>query len=585
MKKSKFSVIDYRGGDLPSFGDANNNDWISFGSDNLYPYYLEDLYSSSSMNGALVKGISDMIYGGGLDSPTKDEHVDEWLRLQRLFGDGDALKRACFDLKLYGNCYLNPIWSVDRSTIAEVHHVPASNVRVGQSDDQDNVLEFYFSANWAEVNKPEFTPQVLPAFSTEDRTAASQLIHIKLYNPISFAYGLCDYVGSTNYIELDKDISEFHLANIKNGLFPSMSIAFSNGIPTDEERIAIERGLYQKFGGAQSAGKLLISFNDSKDDAPQIEPIQLADPHRMYEYLSKEVSAKILSGHRVTSPLLFGLRSDGGGFGSNADEMREAFDIFQTTVIDNFQQVMLNGIRPITAAASFTLPLYFKKYVPASFMNEPVKPEPEVQSYQFEGLKKKEKETVIEYLKGKNSKPGKDYHLLKSESVDNQDYDLNIHESKKRNFDKEDPSEEPYDVIGPNGYRFSVRYYYEETAQTPALSNASRDFCQDMMALSDGGYEYRYEDIQEMEGDNIEFAHEGRPYSIWLHKGGIYCRHGWVRNIYIYAPDGEPTEVETIEYITDWDSEMKRVGNNFLVAQPGEEIVAPIDTATRGAYR
>ena len=527
MKKSKFSVIDYRGGDLPSFGDANNNDWISFGS---------------------VKGIADMIYGGGLDSPTKDEHVDEWLRLQRLFGDGDALKRACFDLKLYGNCYLNPIWSVDRSTIAEVHHVPASNVRVGQSDDQDNVLEFYFSPNWAEVKKPEFTPQVLPAFSTEDRTAASQLIHIKLYNPISFAYGLCDYVGSTNYIELDKDISEFHLANIKNGLFPSMSIAFSNGAPT-------------------------------------IEPIQLADPHRMYEYLSKEVSAKILSGHRVTSPLLFGLRSDGGGFGSNADEMREAFDIFQTTVIDNFQQVMLNGIRPITAAASFTLPLYFKKYVPASFMNEPVKPEPEVQSYQFEGLKKKEKETVIEYLKGQNSKPGKDYYLLKSESVDNQDYDLNIHESKKRNFDKEDPSEEPYDVIGPNGYRFSVRYYYEETAQTPALSNASRDFCQDMMALSDGGYEYRYEDIQEMEGDNIEFAHEGRPYSIWLHKGGIYCRHGWVRNIYIYAPDGEPTEVETIEYITDWDSEMKRVGNNFLVAQPGEEIVAPIDTATRGAYR
>jgi len=87
-----------------------------------------------------------------------------------------------------------------------------------------------------------------------------------------------------------------------------------------------------------------------------------------------------------------------------------------------------------------------------------------------------------------------------------------------------------------------------------------------------------------MEGENMEFAHDGKPYSIWLHKGGIYCRHGWVRNIYIYAPGGEPTEVETIEYINDWDNEMKRVGNNFLVAQPGEEIVAPIDTASRGAY-
>jgi len=584
MKKTQFSVLDYQGTNVPQFADANNNEWISFGADNLYPLYLEELYTSSSINGALVKGISDMIYGGGLDSDTKDEHVDEWLRLQKLFGDGEALKRACFDLKLYGNCYLNPIWSQDRTTIAEVHHVPASNVRVGKADDQDNVTEYYYSPKWAEAKKPEYTPQVIPAFSTDDRTAPSQLLQIKLYNPVSFSYGLCDYVGSTNYIELDRDISEYHLANIKNGLMPSMMISFHNGIPTDEERLDIERGLYQKFGGATNAGKMLISFNDNQEDAPSIEPIQLADPHRMYEYLSKEVSVKILSGHRVTSPLLFGLRNEGGGFGSNADEMRDAFDIFQTTVIDNFQEVILNGIRPILAAASFTLPLHFKKYVPASFFEKQETVTTDIRPQHFESLKKKDKEVVISYLKTKNAKPGADYHLIKSDSVYDVQFDEFLHSNKRRQFDIEEPSQEPYDVIGPKGYRFSVRYYYEETAQTAAQSNASRDFCQEMMALSDSGFEYRYEDIQEMEGENMEFAHNGQPYSIWLHKGGIYCRHGWVRNIYIYAPGGEPTEVETIEYITDWDNEMKRVGNNFLVAQPGEEIVAPIDTASRGAY-
>jgi len=584
MKKTQFSVLDYQGTNVPQFADANNNEWISFGADNLYPLYLEELYTSSSINGALVKGIADMIYGGGLDSETKDAHVDEWLRLQKLFGDGEALKRACFDLKLYGNCYLNPIWSQDRTTIAEVHHVPASNVRVGKADDQDNVTEYYYSPKWAEAKKPEYTPQAIPAFSTDDRTAPSQLLQIKLYNPVSFSYGLCDYVGSTNYIELDRDISEYHLANIKNGLMPSMMISFHNGIPTDEERLDIERGLYQKFGGATNAGKMLISFNDNQEDAPSIEPIQLADPHRMYEYLSKEVSVKILSGHRVTSPLLFGLRNEGGGFGSNADEMRDAFDIFQTTVIDNFQEVMLNGIRPILAAASFTLPLHFKKYVPAAFFEQKESVTTDIRPQHFESLKKKDKEVVISYLKTKNAKPGADYHLIKSDSVYDAQFDEYLHSNKKRQFDIEDPSREPYDVIGPKGYRYSVRYYYEETAQTSALSNASRDFCQEMMALSDSGFEYRYEDIQEMEGENMEFAHDGKPYSIWLHKGGIYCRHGWVRNIYIYAPGGEPTEVETIEYINDWDNEMKRVGNNFLVAQPGEEIVAPIDTASRGAY-
>lgn len=370
MKKTALSVLNYQASNIPSFEDKVGQKWVDCGSDNLYPYYLEELYTTSSIHGAVVKGIADMIYGNGLDSETKDKHVEEWLKLQKLFGDGTCLKRACFDLKLYGTCYLNPIWSEDRTTIAEVHHVSANNVRAGKADETDKIKEFYFSPKWEKANEPAYTPQAIPAFSTDDRSAASQILQIKLYNPISFFYGLPDYVGSTNYIELDRDISEFHLNNIKNGLFPSMMISFNNGVPSDEERLEIERGLYQKFGGAQNSGKLMISFNDSAEDAPRIEPITISDPHRIYEYLSSEVVVKILSGHRVTSPLLFGIRNEGGGFGSNADEMRDAYDLLQNTVIQDFQDVMLKGLRPILSAASFTLPLHFGKYYPANFLKE-----------------------------------------------------------------------------------------------------------------------------------------------------------------------------------------------------------------------
>lgn len=352
---------------LPTFKAEPGKDYVAYGDDNLYGEYLDYLYMSSSMHQAIVKGCADLIYGLGLDADNKDEHVDQWLRLVQLFDNGKTLKRAAFDLKLYGQCYLNPIWSVDRTQISVVHHLPAAHIRVGKVNDNDEIETFYHSTEW---DKEGVKRQAIPAFNSHNREAASTVIMIKLYNPLSIYYGLPDYVGSTNYIHLDKSISEFHLNNIENGLFPSMMVSFNNGIPTDEEQQEIERNLYAKFGGATGA-KLLISFNDSHDNAPKVEQIRIEDQHKMYEYLSKEVAQKILSGHRVTSPLLFGIRDTGGGFGSNADEMREAFELFQTTVIQPIQEELLAGIRPILSCNAITLDLKFGQFVPAPFLTSP----------------------------------------------------------------------------------------------------------------------------------------------------------------------------------------------------------------------
>ena len=41
---------------------------------------------------------------------------------------------------------------------------------------------------------------------------------------------------------------------------------------------------------------------------------------------------------------------------------------------------------------------------------------------------------------------------------------------------------------------------------------------------------------------NTELGHNGQPYSIWMHKGGVNCYHGWERRIYKkrIRKDGEP---------------------------------------------
>lgn len=662
------SVMPYAGTPTPTFEESNRHEWIDAGEDNMWFLYLESLMLGSGMHNAIVKGVADMIFGHGLDATYKDQHIDQWLKVKVLFGDETCLKRSAFDLKLYGQCYLNVIWSQDRTTISEVHHVPCANIRSGKVNDEDEVTHFYYSTDWENVS--QHPPQVIPAFTPSDRTAASQIVQIKLYNPQSFYYGLPDYIGSLSWIDADAKVADFHSSSLENGLFPSMVINFRSGVPSDEERQKLERLIYDKFGSASNAGKFLITYSDSADDAPTFEAFQPSDPQKTYAFYSEQIVTQVLSGHRVTSPLLFGLRSEGGGFGSNADEMRDAYELFHNLVIRPFQETFIRGLRPMLSAMGITLDLHFKKLQPASFLyveemnleeaavdkdasyngaqiasavevlvkvQEGILTEEQakvflVQMLQFspqvaealftegvsaigiveeeeaqEEVDTTEEEADIQLsrqgrittaqgeewltrLADKNAPVDTDrFFFLKEESVTDTKIDHRLH--NRRNFGLEDYSNieefsEWGEIVSPKGYLYAVRYAYEKTSKdTP--EGASRDFCVEMMELSDAGVEYRYEDIQAMSDDGVngQFAQAGSSsYPIFDWAGGKNCQHGWKRRIYIYDK-GEYTFEDLDEALAEWnelvegrfEDVMEQVGNNPYIVQQGEEAVAPRD--------
>ena len=371
-KNTEISVIHLAEFNLPEVAETANKDYIQFGTDNMYPQYLLELYNGSSINNAIIKGVSAMIYGEGLDATDKqdsEEHKEQWLRLTSLLGHSqkDLLKCLAFDLKLFGMCYVNTIWNKPRTKIVEMYHIPAQYIRSGKADGYGRVNEYYYSADWTNLRKHK--PRTYKAFDEKDRTSASQVLCIKDYSPGSHYYSLPDYQGSTSYIQLDMEIAQFHLSNIKSGMFPSMAVNFANGVPTREERRTIERQINAKFGGSGNAGKILITFNDGKDTAPEIVPINANDNSDSYQFLSTETTRKVLTGHRVTSPLLFGVKGDGSGFGNNADELRDSYSLFNNTVIKPFQNTLLGGLQPIFNICDINLDLYFKSLKPADFID------------------------------------------------------------------------------------------------------------------------------------------------------------------------------------------------------------------------
>jgi len=586
---------------IPHLVEKSNQDWVSFGEDNLYPNYLLELFLGSAINGALVKSIGAMIYGEGLAATNADESEstkESYLRLTELLhnSDDDVLKDLAMDLKLFGGCYVNVIWSRDRSKIAKMKHIPAQYIRSGKMIDGE-VDTYYYSADWSKSKKSEYRPRPYAAFNTEDRTQASQILMIRDKNPALF-YGFApDYVAATDWIQMELEIAQFHLSNITSGMTPSMHVGFSNGIPTEEERRTIERQLNAKFAGSGNAGKILITFNDGKETAPVIEPIQMNDAQSAWEGMSKQAVNQILAGHRVTSPILFGIRAEGGGLGNNADELRDAFSLFSNTVIVPFQSTLLKGLDKIFRVNDINLDLYFKSLKPADFIDLEVTKTQSEEDQEKEGVTQEDIDSddfvemsdddlniIFEELQGEQM----DEEVW--EIVDEQDEGLIedyedwakklIKENKEKFADEIRSKEDQPSSLDKSYYR--VRFKYIKKSRKP--SKSTRTFCKNMMRLAKGGFVYRLEDIDKAsrEGVNKQLGHKGRAYDLFKFKGGVYCRHAWKVILYRLKEGTELREGESMEDYKKVDS----IPKSYTPKPTGikDAVIAPVNMPNQGHY-
>jgi len=577
MSKHEFNVFGLPTHELPLFTEKTGRDWVDYGFDNQYGDYLRDLYLGSSIQAAVVNGVSEMIYGDGLDATDREEKPEQWLKTQKLLenSDDDIMRQLCFDLKLYGQCYVQVIWNRVRTEVAELRFLPAHTVRTGIADSQGRVDCYYVSPDWSRMREPRFAPVKYPALDLEDRSEAAVVYQIKAYQPGIFYYGLPDYVGATNYVELDREISSFHLNNIRNGLFPSMLLSFNNGVPTDEERRTIERHVNDKFSGSGNAGRLLISFNDGSDSAPQLTPVNPNDNDGMYEFLAKECTTKILAGHRVTSPLLFGIRGDGSGFGNNAEELRDAFSLFQNTVIKPYQRTLLDGLQVIFNVNGINLDFYFKTLKPADFID--------VEAVKAQTVDDQEKEGIEQELSAteRDLNPAADWLLDRGEDED-EEYELI--DEREVDYDREQefdalwtfarvPSSNPAGKSEQDTDLIKVRYSYAGSQP----DNKSRQFCRKMMNAKKV---YRKEDIlgASNRAVNPGWGPEGaNTYNLFFYKGGGSCRHFWSRRTYL-KKNNKQVSVNQAQKI------IRAAGPDAERLQPNDPKVAqrPRDMVNRG---
>ena len=357
----------------PIVKETRGTDWIEYGTEewaNLYPQFLIDLYYNSSTHAAIINGTAEMIAGEDIiiDEEGEDENLDRYIKLKNFFYHvngketlHEVIKKVSLDFKLQGAFALHIIWNKAKTEIVELYHIPVERVRAGIPNAMGVVDYYYVSADWSDTRENRPTP--IQAFNVNDRTGASQLLYSGLYSPNMDVYHTPDYIAANNWAMVDQKVSEFHLNNISNGFSGSYMINFANGVPTQEERLALERSLANKFSGASNSGKMVITFSDDKTRTPEIFPISVSNADKQYLALQELLVQNILTGHRVTSPMLLGIKSE-TGLGSNVDELNAAFEVYLNTVVKPFQIHIIKVLAKIFKINNMDLPISFVQAKP-----------------------------------------------------------------------------------------------------------------------------------------------------------------------------------------------------------------------------
>ena len=554
----------------PVIQEAMGKDYIEYGTEdyrNLYPQFLIDLYYNSSTHAAIVNATSDMIAGESITVEESD-NLDAYVKLKRFLAQANSkgeslhsiIKKIAFDFKLQGAYALNVVWSKDRTSISDIYHIPVERIRVGKPDALGRVTEYYVSSDWSNTRKNK--PQVVPAFNINDRTNPNAIIYDGMYSPNMELYKVPDYVAACNWCLIDQKVAEFHLANIENGFAGSYFISFANGVPTAEERRQVENSIKKKFTGSGNAGKFVLTFSDDKNRTPDITPISVADADKQYLALQELLVQNILTGHRVTSPMLMGIKNS-TGLGNNADELNSAFEVFLNTVIKPYQKNILSCIGKILEVNGINLPIEFvqNKPITSRFSLEDMKSVMTQDEIRQElGLPALEEELTAEDEDDKYSMSeeqdeldkfiaefGEDepegYELIDEEKVEEEDEDFDfekelneIHRLDLATTGTARPNaRSEQDGIDKNYNLYKVRYEYAEDTGLTRESGKSREFCTKMLAANKM---YRKEDLIRLENIPVNrgWGKGGSDtYSIWKFKGGGSCHHYFRRKIYKFT--------------------------------------------------
>jgi len=558
----------------PVITEQRNEGWVDFGKKNDYYQFLIDRFQNSATNNAVINNICKLIYGRGITALDASKKPIDYANFLSLVSSDD-IKRIISDTKMLGQSAIQVHYNAKREVV-KFMHLPVNLIRSEKCNEDGEILGYYYSDNWQKTR--EYKPIRYDAFGTSKSEV--EILMIQPYSAGMKYYSYVDYQGALDYCMLEEKVSEYLINEVSNSFAPTTIINFNNGQASPEQKRQISEDVTDKLTGS-TGKKVIISFNDNPEAKTTIDTIQLQKAADQYQYLSEESRNKILVGHNVTSPLLFGIATS-TGFSSNADELKNSAILFDNMVIRPYQELIVEAFDKILAVNNISLNLEFVPLQPLDSSGELASGgskriidginslSPLVANKVLESMTANE----IRGLVGLNPEQGGsdlqpsttttlseifDFESLGEEIND----EWLLVDSRKVDYDLEDELDNELENLIPkksflaklvstgtargnakseqDGKIFKTRYRY--AGDKPG----ERAFC---VKMSQQNKVYRKEDIIQMSNTDLGDSYtnkDGRvigwgpngatKFDRFIWKGGGNCHHYWVRETYLKKSD------------------------------------------------
>lgn len=337
-------VIKFDNQKIPEFKQVRGKEWIYWGVKNDYPDYLIELFMRSSTHNAIVTGKVNYILGNGIKANKKGLTINE----QALLNDfirhinkdetlDELLEKTALDFEIFNALAFEVIWN-KANTKFELFHVPINKLRT--NEDQS---KYFYSKDWSlnvtqDKEKTGFKELVPFDFEQKKNGLFIYQITAPRKGKDPNVYSIPEYIGSTQAIETEAEISNYNLTEIKTGFSAGTMINFYNGIPTEEKKEEIEKMIKAKMTGTDKAGQLVINFADGKERGSDVTSLTGNDLDKRYIEVRKDVTKTIFTGHKVSDPKLFGASSEGVVFERQASILSQ--EQFQSQYVDRRQRIL-----------------------------------------------------------------------------------------------------------------------------------------------------------------------------------------------------------------------------------------------------
>lgn len=351
----------------PNITTISSNNIIYFNSseeyeDNAYPMEVIDKYKNASATHTnLIDLKRNLLIGGGLipvgGNTTGNTATQAFLDKENSYGQSlqDIWEMLCFDYALFESYGLQVIYD-GNGLITETYHVDPSIIRAKASVDPNMPYTdtWYLSRQWAKISNKMYKRYTVANSGTPianfnpnnwAKDGGRQLLYCKRYTAGNDIYSIPTYQSILGYVELDYQLSKYHLNKVAGGFFPNVIVNLP-GNPDDETKAQFVNKFKQRYQGADKE-KIMFVWSNNSDEKPEIIPFSTNDDSQIFLDLNTILTQKIASGHGA-SPELAGVTSNAGAtLGGDANKISVSYALFVERNIKPMQKQMLTSLNKI----------------------------------------------------------------------------------------------------------------------------------------------------------------------------------------------------------------------------------------------